>query len=453
MQLTEQHSGVNPNRSLLTPEELVKQLNGKWIEKNTAILIVHGIGDQKPLESLDQFARGFKAAMVIYGGHGINLHMSHQLVAKKSGDESYYWFDNYIRISLEGNDKYLDIYEYYWANRTENKVDIKRIFDWLRKVTSGAKKYYEQNKTLSTNMEDRSAFIDKEKGFNSWNYWFVIYFLGSLATILSLVMKMIFWLIKLIPVIGAATADAIQSKLAESITSTANILGDITIYNEVNPRSELYCIRKDILNGAVKAIRFLVEPVDTSMEKTAYDRVVVAGHSLGSQISFDAINRLTHQINLGELNGYNKQGNRINSNGNEVLSDGKPIHISEMMDRYFTFGSPLDKIAFFLREQCEDDQYLRIQMLQNFHCFKQRTWNTEAAKKVKLSTSIVRQFDHIPWVNYYHGRDYVSGSLDYYHPLTNVQCNFPDGVFGFTHSNYWYSEQFFGDVMVNVIGK
>ncbi|MBL0340843.1 MAG: hypothetical protein IPP71_07920 [Bacteroidetes bacterium] len=246
---------------------MAQQLKGKWINENIAILIVHGIGDQKPLETLDQFARGFKGAMVIYGGHGLNLQMSHQLVAKKSGDESYYWFDNFIRISLKGSDKHLDIYEYYWANRTENKVDMKRIFGWLRKVTSGAKKYYQQNKTLSTNVEDRSAFIDEKSGFNSFNYWFVIYFLGSLATILSLLVKASIWLIKLIPFVGVTIADMLQSRMAESITSTANILGDITIYNEVNPRSELSYIRKDILNGAVKAIRFLVEPTDAGMEK------------------------------------------------------------------------------------------------------------------------------------------------------------------------------------------
>lgn len=443
------HLRINLHESLLTPEAYVSKLQGRWPSKTTAIMVMHGIGNQKPLETIDIFARGILSALITYGCHGRSISMSHQLVAKKANGDSYFWFDNFIRIQCEGHSSYIDIYEYYWANRTEDKTNLNKIFSWLRLVTSGAKKFYKKNARLSASVHDKSIFVNEEQGFNYFTYLFFIYLLGSLATFYSLFMKGLVWFIRVLP-FGQALAEGLQAMLIGSASDTANILGDISIYNEVNPRSELYNIRKEILNGAVKAIRFLLEPEDEEMEKLRYQRVVVTGHSLGSQISFDAINRLTHQVHLGELDGYDHQGYRINKKGEKKLFNGQALHISQILDRYYTFGSPLDKIAFFLREQCDDSEYIRVQMLQNFHCFKQRTWDSEATKHLKIDTTILRLFDSIQWKNYYHNRDYVSGSLDYYHSLTNVQCNFSNKWYKFTHSNYWYSNEFFGDLLVGV---
>lgn len=440
----------NPDLPIQSHIEIAQQLKGQWPLKNTAILIAHGIGNQKPLETIDVFARGVVDSLIIYGGHALKIKMSHQLVAKQGDNQSYYWFDNFIRIKHDEYTSHIDIYEYYWANRTEDKTNLGKIITWLRKVTLGARHFYENNKKLITGTNDKSIFKNNKGSFNFVRYFAIIYLLGSFGAIVSMLIKGILAFVRVLP-FGQYIADSMAEKLAGSASDTANIIGDIAIYNEVNPRSDLCAIRKEILNGAVKAIRFLVEPTDEELTKIAYDRVVVAGHSLGSQVSFDAINRLTHQINLGELKGYDKEGYRINKVGQKVLSNGQHLHISQLLDRYFTFGSPLDKVAFFLREQCKKEEYIRIQMLQNFHCFKQRKWDEDAEKRHPLDTTIVRQFDSILWRNYHHKRDYVSGSLDYYHSLTNVNCDFPSGFFNFTHSNYWYSSQFFGDILIHII--
>jgi len=51
----------NKNTALL--KDYCNKLNDKWPTKNTAFLIVHGIGNQKPIETLDSFSRGIISAL------------------------------------------------------------------------------------------------------------------------------------------------------------------------------------------------------------------------------------------------------------------------------------------------------------------------------------------------------------------------------------------------------
>ena len=53
-----------------------------WVSKNTAILVVHGIGTQLPLETLDHFGRGLVQQ---YEEHfKYDLKLKHEIV-KKNG--------------------------------------------------------------------------------------------------------------------------------------------------------------------------------------------------------------------------------------------------------------------------------------------------------------------------------------------------------------------------------
>jgi hypothetical protein len=86
---------------------------GSWVKEDTAILVLHGVGNQKPLETLDTFGRGLIEAYVKFGAlNPDDLHISHHL-GKKAGDSGQVWFDNIIRISHQGSDKTIDLYEYF----------------------------------------------------------------------------------------------------------------------------------------------------------------------------------------------------------------------------------------------------------------------------------------------------------------------------------------------------
>ncbi|MBL7930521.1 MAG: hypothetical protein JNL60_01380 [Bacteroidia bacterium] len=117
----------------------------KWVEKNTAILIVHGIGDQLPMETIDSFARGLIKQYKKSFPNQVTL--THEIVPKP-GSKGDTWFDNAVRIHLKGSDKYIDVYEYYWANYTQDKASWSDLTQWLQGVVKGAQKFYKKNAEL-----------------------------------------------------------------------------------------------------------------------------------------------------------------------------------------------------------------------------------------------------------------------------------------------------------------
>src|SRR5688500_6279933 len=83
---------MEPNRKLNLTKLMEHRKGGvSWVNENTAILVIHGIGNQFPLETLDLFGRGlikqYKEAF------GDSFRISHRVVPKASAG-SELWFDN-----------------------------------------------------------------------------------------------------------------------------------------------------------------------------------------------------------------------------------------------------------------------------------------------------------------------------------------------------------------------
>ena len=70
-------------------------------------------------------------------------------------------------------------------------------------------------------------------------------------------------------------------------------LGDVAIYTTTDEKSKYYRIRQQILNES----QTLVEAL---LDDDAYDRVIIAGHSLGSVIAYDTLDRINIKANLRE---------------------------------------------------------------------------------------------------------------------------------------------------------
>ncbi len=182
--------------------------------------------------------------------------------------------------------------------------------------------------------------------------------------------------------------------------------------------------------------------------------MILAGHSLGSQIAFDAVNRLTQLISLKEIDGVAPGGDYIDHTGAQCpvnSGDTTLKNIRDLLCGLVTFGSPLDKIAFFLREQAPDEQYLRGQMLENNHSFKQKKWFDDSEVKFILDPPFNRVFDDIRWYNYYDMGDPISGYLDYYKSVVNIQCSYKRKGHSFTHSDYWSDPKMFRQIVDDFI--
>lgn len=457
---------VVPNEKVFFNADVSKLLQKRaWFKENTAILIVHGIGDQVPLATLDEFARGLITA---FQSVGLHLQLNHVLMPKADGDKI--WYDNVLRISrqdADANEAYLDIYEYYWANYTQDKASWSDLNQWLNGVVDGAQKFYKRNETLGKIYKDRSIFFDSKGRFNKLIYRFFIAFAAKLLMILDITATGLLKLLTYIPLpfIGELAAKLLNGLFGTFIHRLTNTVGDVTVYNVVDPKSKFYCVRKQISEGCVTAIQYLIDKTVGSTTVSAlrddlierritpseyeqallklepqYPRVLIAGHSLGSQIAYDGINKINFMVNQAALETYDQTG----------FSRLKPQnHVSEQLKGFITFGSPLDKIVFFLRENVPDEQYIRRQMLKNFLGFKMHDTDLIAIEdsQHRTGSTLVRMFEDITWRNYFDRHDYVSGGLDYFTKVVNVDCNFKKGWNSFTHSDYWSCNDFYLDII------
>lgn len=433
---------TNPQGRLEDWEALRPRLAGRWPTHPTAVLVVHGIGHQRPLQTLDAWARGL-ADVLGQAGHRVRL--EHRVAAKPSTSAPKgLWFDNHIRMTVENHNAPLDLYEYYWAHCTEDQASFRNIARWLLGVVQGGATFYRENKALAEAHETGGVFFDRRGNFNPMLYFLFIYGIGSCVVCSTLLWNALRSALGTLPLAGPALtwgmdfiSHAVQQGKAGRL---ANLLGDVVVYNTSDEKNAHYAARQKILNGAVSALTWLLEPRTNGW---AYRHVMLVGHSLGSQVGFDALNRINFLLQQGALDGFRPDG---------TPDPARPApgfgHVDELLSLYVTFGSPLDKIAFFLRDRAERHESVRAWMLSNFHGFKQRRWDpAEAPVDVELACGFPRLLDQVRWVNYHDAKDWVSGSLDFYHPLTNIACGFPrGGLIPFTHGDYWTSRAFHADL-------
>ena len=451
----------------------LRDLAGKpmnWVDNNTAIIIMHGIGNALPLETVDTFARGIIYCYRDVFGPAVTL--EHVMLSKECKQQT--WYDNVIRIKHANSSYHIDIYEYYWADLAEDKATWNDMNSWLRGVVRGAKIFYDRNAMFGKEYKDKSPFFDSDTGeFITWKYNFFLTTMSRLFMAVDITTDGLIKFLSFIPFLGGIAAKLLKSKLDSSLHNITNVIGDVVVYNVTDPKSKFYSVRRAIRNGALDALRYLIEKPDNpyfSMEEEkellkknsihrdayrekledqspAYPNVIVAGHSLGSQVAYDAINSLNNMMNQGEISNYDRRGKCL---------WGKRSGICNQLKGFITFGSPLDKIIFFLRENVPYNQYLRQQLLDQFHSFKihnPNKRNNESTNKnyVPLEPVLKSLFDDVQWRNYYDNKDYISGGLDYYGMLTNIDCRFKAGKMGFTHSNYWDCKDFYEDIIFHFL--
>ncbi|MCZ6700199.1 MAG: hypothetical protein O7B80_00920 [bacterium] len=195
--------------------------------------------------------------------------------------------------------------------------------------------------------------------------------------------------------------DFLYKKVSKKLV---NYVGDVVVYTTTDRKAEHFEVRRRIIQEAQNQI-------ENILKDHRYTRVLVAGHSLGSVIAYDTLNRLHTTHDGGE--GYKKLRGLI------------------------TFGSPLDKIAFFFRQQTRKEYYVRRQILDHLHCFKVQDLSPEE-DPVKIVDKVSHNLEDIKWINFYDPEDPVSGHLDFYkiEGEDNIQLDMGED-WGVAHVAYW----------------
>jgi len=165
---------------------------------------------------------------------------------------------------------------------------------------------------------------------------------------------------------------------AQVRTLLVQYVGDVAIYVCPNKLDRFNKVRTEIKECAHKTLSAIFTahegPNGTGF---LYKEVAVVGHSLGSVIAYDTLNRLMLE---------------------DWLS-GHTMRVPERAKTLVTFGSPLNKTAFFFTIQAKDSMHIRERL----------------ASTVQPLIISYRKFrENLKWINVYSGNDIICGRLEFY---------------------------------------
>lgn len=357
----------------------------------TAVLVIHGIGEQNPFETLDVFARTLWG--ILESGPTQSAPKGRHMMQPRDR-----WTEHYLRLlRVEAAGPAIDVHEYYWAYQMSEKITLPEIVDWLVKVSDGARKHYGVNETLRKQYEQMGVDVFDHTGqFKS--KWYLRH-IGWALRLLGFLQGLGFPRIPYLDVV-------MRALMRKATRLIVDYVGDVAIYTTMDVKSKHYEIRTKVLEESVALLTQLLEE---------YHQVLIVGHSLGSVIAFDTLNRINLEINTGTV----------------------PADRAGRIVGLVTFGSPLDKIAFFFREHTPDDQCIRRQILSHLHGFKSRDLNLQTDAR-SVENPIVCHLEHVRWLNFWDRQDPISGHLDFYQipDDDNIQLDMQQ-PWGFAHLGYW----------------
>lgn len=428
------------------------------VNQKQAVVIIHGIGNQLPMETAREFVENIKDDTdILYS----------------SPDREANFFET-RRLSLSS--KKTDFYEFYWANLMSipRSSDIK---EWLSSVLF-IKKPSERAKKLV--MKIRIVIIlllavfsyflitdiiksYNSNGFSAWNT-------GTFTIATFLIIRF------LLP--------RVNIKVAETV-------GDAVKY--LTPSPQNIDSRYKIRQKGVSLLKKLHQKKDKK-GNPLYSRIIIVGHSLGSVVGYDIITNLWHdyiysyapskvpvlQPILDEMStlitDYHQSKNSrefpleaYNELQKLLYDEMKSLDNPWLISDFITVGSPLCHGAYIMaKDYAEFDRRTNYRELplnppkievkrvgndivKDYARAISYTNDVQAKDGQDAHMRIINhssQFSFIRWNNIYFNNDYVGGDLNFYfgEGIRNHQF-MPKGGFVKTklpcgsHTNYWDTDQ------------
>ena len=196
-------------------------------------------------------------------------------------------------------------------------------------------------------------------------------------------------------------------------------LGDVAVYVTADAKAKNYAARSAILKGSTEALVRLLAGKD-------YDNVLLVGHSLGSVIAYDTINEIISAVTAASSPGETRE-----------VSMGAPE--LKKLTGLLTFGSPLDKIYYFFRQQVGHDQAIRAQILSMLYSFR-KVQSHRNYGEFKFHYTLPK-LERLRWLNAWSPLDPVSARLHFYN--VDIQEWFWYWVPVLAHLSYWRDPRFY----------
>jgi len=521
-------------------------------QPRTAILVIHGMGEQNPYDTLDQFARGL--------ANHFEDNRSDLLTLQPERINHGNWTEVAVHMDVKEpatNNvlKRLSVFEFYWAPYTEGKVTLKDVVLWLMRTASTPVLYLRDNlRGLLMLRAYRGTWTAAKLGARElWRATalYIPAFLAFAAVLVLSSVQVINWQKVLVPVralglggdaslvagvvcwalaaayllltirqlslrrlvsgrepvidrvadqvalmvevaalvfwtvAGSALAYAERASIGAQLRVLLSLLpalaaasvaflfhyvfvkyvGDVAVYVTADEKAPSYKARSDILDASCEAVARLL-----TAKEPEYERVIIAGHSLGSVIAYDTINELLSRAWAASGPPSQSDPAKAPSSGitpsapdrNEASYPGttpSPAVLKNKLKGLVTFGSPLDKIYYFFRVHTRPDQVVRAQILSFLHSFRlcdlgQDYGNLEftypdprSPLTPETAPSLFPDLGtDFLWLNIWSPSDPVSGPLQFYRLDEGLELHYPWRAWGRAHIRYWQEDRFYAFV-------
>lgn len=415
--------------------------------KKQAVVLIHGIGEQRPIQTL----RGFVEPIVEYL----------KTVKKQARkDEAVVWdkpdpisgnYETRKMVMREGQDHpSTHFYEFYWAHHMRN-TRCSHIRAWLKQVV------FRFPARVSSRLLPVFFFV-----------WFLL--LAILAAVAIIICKR-----------GVDATTTLITSLTTGLAGTIvlgflskllfDYLGDVPRY--LDPATVNIDERKAIRSEGIALLKGL-------HETNQYDRIIVVGHSLGTTIAYDlvkllwaeyyyksdpasynAISQADLAVYYQNLDNYVQKAGNLGQNtsaldefrtGQQQAFDylraiGNPWRISDLV----TIGSPLAHAGHLFAQ--EKGLFKKLVLQREYPICPpyiqppDKSWILEN-KKIQLQGNMpLRYFNHSSpfaatrWTNIYYQSDYVGGTVQPHFgkgikelekKRSNIFFFYPGG-----HTRYW----------------
>jgi hypothetical protein len=199
------------------------------------------------------------------------------------------------------------------------------------------------------------------------------------------------------PQLGFVARPLLRLGMKFADRTLVDTVADVMVYAEIDPLEPQFKVRGEIQQGAMD---LLYDVLCKSTGEYEYSNVVLLGHSLGSVIAYDTINRINRDLNA------------------DASTAAQLQTIRSKLSALVTFGSPLDKIAYFFRPMGGEKNWVRRQILDKYHSFRALTWDMETdedrKRGVNISDNVKAHLDDVVWLNFWDPQDPIAGQLDFY---------------------------------------
>lgn len=412
-----------------------------------AVVIIHGIGEQRPIETLRGLVKGIA---------------KHWQYKNGAGKEALFWekpdhaYGNYetrkMTLLDEDDNSKTDFFELYWAHHMQQNSFL-HIKDWLSRIL------FRMPQTVPQRLRPIFYFL--------WVLIIAFVFLIVLGIVHN---DLSDFEVKIKTFLAALTAIFVVGIISKPLFE---YLGDAGRY--LDPKPSNISERQAIRQEGVKLLQKL-------QDSGRYNRIVLVGHSLGSVIAYDLVKFLwndnfkDYDPQKAEILYKNREPNDVatpiyrSQEAGEKLQRGeinidqyqqyqeegyeyyKAIGNKWLLTDLVTIGSPLTYAGYLFA-----DNYKIFEELKAYREYPtcppllQDTVvsNIEDSEQTLSNGIRVKRFNHsspfgiTKWTNFYYTSDYIGGALQnsFGVGIKDVEVERKNGLFLIPsgHTAYWDS--------------